>query len=1012
LNNILYKAKMKAFNRFFGSVLPTSARGFNDPVVEGVYFPETSRKRTLSLFSNQKTAKSITKLPNDILFYIFCFLTQNELCNVAAVCGRLRLIVELSRLFRQLTNKRLLREDPLLQTPVDDWRLQYLNLIQIYEKRIHDVEESLKKFNNGNQKSALSVLAEEDIVPAVPMRIAHFLMSNSKGINKKALGDFLNARENLEILERYIQLFEISDLDIIDSLRAILERMELPETQKLGPLFEKFAKRFLEKHPKNTINNPAALSNLCFTLYTTCFSESSHRRQQFIPLKRFLENCRGINDGRDLSVSFLENLYEKLIHTGLGYYNVNFRKILKCGWLTKQGNDFMQLWKKRWFLLSESVLLYYKKIGDHQPLGKIPLYSILIERISGRKHTFRITILNDQADRSSHNNNPSETGSKRDHFYLSAENEEDYDDWISNIEECRKVLSKRLAAGSSQRKSKKKKSNATESELSVNKPVRYFGVSLKEILNREKRSIPLLVERAVQYLTDTALDEEGILRMCGSSTEVDTLKEEIEAGKIEFTRRDPHAVATLLKRFFRDLPEPLISQEINSGASAVLGFGFSEDAVLEEIKTILHSLPPENLRLFQYLISFLIKVSEHSGKNKMNMENLIRVVGPNLYCLTRFISLSMEHYGFFFEDEELWKRGEISASISPESSLLSTIGSMNEDFGGNNSSPNSNSPIRGDNLSVEDYTANSNVAWRLPSGSMIGAGLSDSGRSNLNAIPRVGHRSCSELGLGKLATTQTNALTEKDESLANDSSSDSNLIGHPFDQTQNEKDHEVMENAKNSEAIENDEKQIEGEGRKEERIRQATEESNSTFVSMPSITDENMEAACHQDCLTGDSTNRNVSNGSSISVMETLLVKESEVNLPMVDDDREGMTKSSSSPNNLSQSVTYATMEEENHVNSSIGSGDDNGGANIISGIDSLSVTNSSEESPATSERRRRAKSVKSGKEKKSKKKANSSTIYESESSSVKEEKKKHRKTQEANISFSGNGDVEEDGSL
>ena len=30
------------------------------------------------------------------------------------------------------------------------------------------------------------------------------------------------------------------------------------------------------------------------------------------------------------------------------------------GWLYKQGSDGLQLWKKRWFVLSEYCLFYYK----------------------------------------------------------------------------------------------------------------------------------------------------------------------------------------------------------------------------------------------------------------------------------------------------------------------------------------------------------------------------------------------------------------------------------------------------------------------------------------------------------------------------------------------------------------------------------------------------------------------------------------------------------------------------
>lgn len=41
-------------------------------------------------------------------------------------------------------------------------------------------------------------------------------------------------------------------------------------------------------------------------------------------------------------------------------------------------------------------------------------------------------------------------------------------------------------------------------------------------------------------------------------------------GTIDLQGKDPHAVAGILKSFFRELPEPIISQDINDGITAVL----------------------------------------------------------------------------------------------------------------------------------------------------------------------------------------------------------------------------------------------------------------------------------------------------------------------------------------------------------------------------------------------------------------------------------------------------------
>jgi len=97
-------------------------------------------------------------------------------------------------------------------------------------------------------------------------------------------------------------------------------------------------------------------------------------------------------------------------------------------------------------------------------------------------------------------------------------------------------------------------------------PLPYFGVPLDVITSREGKDVPSLVTIAIKYITDKALREEGILRLSGSLAEVNEIRSQIERdGIIDFHGRDPHVVSNVLKAFLRELPEPLIPPEINSG---------------------------------------------------------------------------------------------------------------------------------------------------------------------------------------------------------------------------------------------------------------------------------------------------------------------------------------------------------------------------------------------------------------------------------------------------------------
>lgn len=70
--------------------------------------------------------------------------------------------------------------------------------------------------------------------------------------------------------------------------------------------------------------------------------------------------------------------------------------VTKAGWLFKQASSGVKQWNKRWFVLVDRCLFYYKDEKEENILGSIPLLSFRVAAVQpsdniSRKHTFKVS---------------------------------------------------------------------------------------------------------------------------------------------------------------------------------------------------------------------------------------------------------------------------------------------------------------------------------------------------------------------------------------------------------------------------------------------------------------------------------------------------------------------------------------------------------------------------------------------------------------------------------------------
>uniref|UniRef100_A0A673BFL6 Breakpoint cluster region protein-like n=1 Tax=Sphaeramia orbicularis TaxID=375764 RepID=A0A673BFL6_9TELE len=160
-----------------------------------------------------------------------------------------------------------------------------------------------------------------------------------------------------------------------------------------------------------------------------------------------------------------------------------------------------------------------------------------------------------------------------------------------------------------------------------------FGVKINVVTKRERSKVPLIVRQCVEEIERRGLDEVGIYRVSGVATDIQALKAAFDSNNkdvsVMMREMDVNAIAGTLKLYFRELPEPLFTDELYPNFAG--GIALSDSVAKEScMLNLLLSLPEPNLVTFLFLLDHLKRVAENESANKMSLHNLATVFGPTL----------------------------------------------------------------------------------------------------------------------------------------------------------------------------------------------------------------------------------------------------------------------------------------------------------------------------------------------------------------------------------------------
>ncbi|XKL64602.1 hypothetical protein PGB90_004688 [Kerria lacca] len=162
-----------------------------------------------------------------------------------------------------------------------------------------------------------------------------------------------------------------------------------------------------------------------------------------------------------------------------------------------------------------------------------------------------------------------------------------------------------------------------------------FGVPLSTNVQHNGHVLPTYIYEALNWLRLNAVDQVGIFRKPGVRSRIHKLKmmAELKLTKINFDNQQAYDVADMVKQYFRDLPDALLTNKLSETFVAI--FQYVPDCLrAEAVQRALILLPDEHRDALLILLEFLHQMAQNSYVNQMSANNLAVCLAPSLFYWT------------------------------------------------------------------------------------------------------------------------------------------------------------------------------------------------------------------------------------------------------------------------------------------------------------------------------------------------------------------------------------------
>ncbi|XP_042020430.1 rho GTPase-activating protein REN1-like isoform X2 [Salvia splendens] len=303
-------------------------------------------------------------------------------------------------------------------------------------------------------------------------------------------------------------------------------------------------------------------------------------------------------------------------------------KVYKSGplFLSSKGIGWTS-WKKRWFILTQTSLVFYRSDPNAVPqkssevnltLGGIDLNSSGSVVVKEDKKLITVLFPDGRDGRA---------------FTLKAETMEDLHEWKAALEETLLNAPHATATGqngifkndqlnAADASSDQSKDKQTAKSLVIGRPIL---LALEDI-----DGTPSFLEKALRFLEDYGFKTEGILRQAADVEHVERRISEYEKGKNEFSPdEDAHVIADCVKYVIRELP----SSPVPASCCKALVESYRTDRSIRIAamrSAICETFPEPNRRLLQRILMMMQLIASHKTVNRMSISAVAACMAPLL----------------------------------------------------------------------------------------------------------------------------------------------------------------------------------------------------------------------------------------------------------------------------------------------------------------------------------------------------------------------------------------------